>query len=169
MRHFSTSVSARLLAALFLAALPAGAPARGLGGEATAARADHKWGGELGLGYGVDIGPLRLRALGGAFLFRGDNDRYYRDRFSNGQERCRDSETGYFAKDSECTNLGSKGYAKIEAAFQPFGGVEIGGGGRYMSDSLRPYGFIAAPIAPRIRAIGTAGDRYVALGLRAGF
>lgn len=156
-------------AALLLAATPAPALAHGFGAEATLARADHQWGGELGLGYDLAFGPLHLRPIGGAFVYQGDDDRYYEDRFANGQKRCRDSRTGHFAESSRCNDAQVKGYAKIEAAISPAGGVEIGGGGRFMGDSLRPYGFVAVPVAPRIRVVGAGGAKYFAVGLRAGF
>lgn len=154
-------------AALAIQCVPASA--NGIMLEANGARAQGRWGGELGLGYSLSAGGFSLRPIAGAFLHRGDNDRYYMDRFSNGQERCRDSETGRFAKDSECDNLAVKAYAKIEATYSIPLVAEVGGGARFSGDKVRPYGTVAVPLAPKISLKGNAGPKYYALGLKAGF
>lgn len=143
--------------------------ANGLTLEANGARAHGHWGAELGAGYTLSAGGFSLRPIVGAFIYRGDNDRYYDDTFSNGQTRCRDSETGQFAKDSKCDNTAVKAYGKIEATYSIPLVAEIGGGARFSSDKVRPYGTVAVPLAPRISLKGNAGPKYYALGLKAGF
>ena len=145
------------------------ASAKGLGLEANGARAHGVWGGELGIGYSLSAGGFSLRPVVGGFLYKGNNDRYYEDTFSNGQTRCRDSETGQFAADEKCDNLAVKAYAKIEATYSIPMFAEIGGGARFSSDKVRPYGTVAVPLAPKIRLKGNAGPKYYALGLTAGF
>jgi opacity protein-like surface antigen len=48
--------------------------------------------------------PVSFFRLLGAmdFVIPEGDGRYYRDTFSNGQSRCRDSETGRFASDTQC-------------------------------------------------------------------
>ena len=162
----------KMLGVAFVAALAANcatASASGIALEANGARAHGRWGGELGLGYSFTAGGFSLRPLVGGFLYKGDNDRYYEDTFSNGQTRCRDSETGQFADDSECNDVAVKAYAKIEATYSIPMVAEIGGGARFSSEKVRPYGTIAVPLAPKIRLKGNAGPKYYAIGLTAGF
>jgi hypothetical protein len=79
------------------------------------------------------------------------NGRYYRDEFSNGQSRCRDSETGQFADDSKCLNVDAGVWGETGAVLpaEPDHEVRIGIGGRVAKHSslyahLR-YVFTAAP------------------------
>lgn len=137
--------------------------------EANAARAHDRWGGELGIGYTLTAGRFALRPIVGAFIYKGDNDRYYEDTFSNGQTRCRDSQTGQFAKDSECDDTAVKAYGKIEATYSIPHFAEIGGGVRFSSDKVRPYGTVGLPLGPRFSIKGNAGPKYYALGIKAGF
>jgi len=149
--------------------LPATAQADGLLIEGNGARAHSEWGGELGVGYNVGAGGFAVRPIVGAFIYQGDNDRYYEDTFSNGQSRCRDSTNGQFADDENCNNTAVKAYAKVEATYTLLGSAEIGGGARFSSEQARLYGTVSFPLAPRIRVKANAGDRYYALGLRADF
>jgi hypothetical protein len=137
--------------------------------EANGAKAQGRWGGELGVGYSLTAGRFSLRPIVGAFIYKGDNDRYYKDTFSNGQTRCRDGETGQFAKDSECNNVAVKAYGKIEATYSIPATVEIGGGARFSGDKVRPYGTMALPLGPKVRVKANGGPKYYALGLAAGF
>jgi hypothetical protein len=148
-----------------------GAPAfaDGIAIEANGARAHGVWGGELGVGYDLSIGGFTLRPIAGAFIYQGDNDRYEMDRFSNGQERCRDLTDGQFSSDEKCDDTAVKAYAKVEATFTIPAGPEIGAGARFSSDSMKPYGTVSFAVAPRLRIKGNAGDDYYALGLRANF
>lgn len=143
--------------------------ANGLALEANGARANGRWGGELGIGYAVSAAGFSLRPMIGAFIYKGDNDRYAESTFSNGQTRCRDLRTGQFAKDEECNDLAAKFYGRIEATYSIPLVAEVGGGARFSGDKVRPYGTIAIPLAPRIRLKGNAGPKYYALGLMAGF
>ena len=155
-------------AALALTFVPTSARAQ-VALEANGAYADNVWGGELGLAYGIGAGGFTLRPGGGLFLYEGDNDRYYNDDLGNGQSRCRDSTNGLFADDSNCINIAVKAYARLEATYTIPGGPELGVGGRYSGDEIRPYGTISFAIAPRIRLKGNVGDDYYAAGLRFDF
>lgn len=162
----------RVLGAGFAAALFAHggvAAAKGIVIEAAGANAQDRWGGEIGLGYNLSMGGFSLRPIVGAFVYKGDNDRYYEDTFSNGQTRCRDSETGHFAKNSECDNTAVKPYGKVELTYSIPMFAEVGGGARFSSDKVRPYGIVAVPLAPKVRVKGNAGPEYFAVGLMAGF
>lgn len=161
-------VIAVAIAALAFSAAPI-AQANGVAIEANGARAHSVWGGEFGVGYNFTLAGFTLRPIGGAFVYKGDNDRYYEDQFSNGQSRCRDSSTGQFASDAKCDNTAVKAYGKIEATYTLPASVELGGGARFSSEKVRPYGTVSFPIGPKIRVKGNAGDRYYALGLRADF
>jgi len=154
-------------AAIAVGCVPA--MANGIALEANGARAQGVWGGELGVGYSLSAGGFSLRPMVGAFVYQGDNDRYYEDTFSNGQTRCRDSETGRFAKDAKCDNTAVKAYGRIEATYSIPLVAEVGAGARFSSDKVRPYGTVAVPLAPKIRLKGNAGPKYYALGLAAGF
>lgn len=160
--------SAVASAALAMGYTPA-VSAKGLMVEANGARAQGEWGGEFGVGYAFGAGGFRLRPIVGVFVFAGDNDRYYTDELSNGQERCRDSNNGQFAKDSKCDNTKVKPYGKVEATYSiPLFG-EVGVGARFSSSKVRAYGTAAVPLAPKIALKANVGDRYYAVGLRAGF
>ncbi len=123
---YMIKISGRLFAAAAMTLLAPSAFADGVMLEANGARAQDRWGGELGLGYALDAGGFSIRPIGGVFVHAGDDDRYERDTFRNGQSRCRDTETGQFASDSKCTNLDVKWYAKLEATYTIPLGPEIG-------------------------------------------
>ncbi|WP_262504463.1 hypothetical protein [Sphingobium sp. KCTC 72723] len=162
-----TLFRAAIAVAIATPCLPA--MANGIMVEVNGARAHGHWGGELGAGYSLTLGGFSLRPIVGAFVYKGDNDRYYQDSFSNGQTRCRDGQTGQFANDSECNNVAVKAYAKIEATYSIPLMAEVGGGARFSGDKVRPYGTVAVPLAPTIKLKGNAGPKYYALGLKAGF
>lgn len=160
--------------AVALTALAAPASAGDLAVEAMGARAHGRWGGEFGAGYAFEMSIFKLRPMLGAFLYKGDNDRYYRDDLGNGQSRCRDSTNGQFAKDSNCDNTAVKPYAKLEATISIPAFAEVGAGARFSSDKVEPYGTVAFsispnPVGPAVKIKGNAGEGYYALGLAAGF
>lgn len=159
---------ATIAAAVACAVAPA-AYANGLAFEANGARAHSEWGGELGVGYNLSLGGFTLRPIGGVFVYKGDNDRYEEDTFSNGQTRCRDMSNGQFADDEKCNNAAVKAYGKVEATYTLIGSLEFGAGARFSSEKVRAYGTASIPLAPRFRAKGNVGDRYYAVGLRADF
>lgn len=156
-----------LAAALAVQCAPAFA--NGIMLEANGARAHERWGGELGVGYAFSAGGFSLRPIVGAFIYQGDNDRYEEDTFSNGQTRCRDTTNGQFADKEKCDNTAVKAYGKVEATYSIPMVAEFGGGARFSSDKVRPYGTVAVPLAPRISIRGNAGPKYYALGLKVGF
>lgn len=142
--------------------------AKGFGVEANGANAQDRWGGEVGIGYAVDIGRLSLRPIGGVFIHHDENNPNSRDYFSNGQSRCR-APNGRFTDDGDCMAIAFKGYAKAEAVYVFPRSIEIGGGARFSSDTVRGYATLAVPIGERTRVKANAGDNYYALGVTFGF
>ena len=163
------SISNAVIAAAAFLSMPAAATAQSVVVEANGARAHGRWGGELGLGYRIGMGGFALTPAIGVFLHEGDNDRFERQTFSNGQSRCRDLSNGQFASDSECVNIAAKAYGRVEATYAIPAFAEVGGGVRLSKDKASPYGTIALPLGPSLRLKGNAGDRYYALGLTARF
>lgn len=158
-----------VLSAVIAAVPVASVQAKGFGGEALGARAQGEWGGELGIGYNAQLGPIAIRPIGGIFVHQGDNDRYYDDTFSNGQSRCRDGQTGQFASDSKCTNVAVDWYAKAEVAYVASSGFEFGGGARFSSEKVRPYGTASFRLNPSLKLKGNGGPHYYSLGVAVGF
>ncbi len=60
-----------LLAAAAMTVLAPSAFADGVVLEANGARAQDRWGGELGLGYTLDAGGFSIRPIGGVFVHAG--------------------------------------------------------------------------------------------------
>jgi hypothetical protein len=135
--------------------------------EANGARAEERWGGELGVGYSIGIAGFHLTGMGGAFIYKGDNDRYYEDA-NGGNERCRDSSNGQYTKDSKCSNVAAKAYGRIEATYTIPLIATIGAGAR-ISSKVRPYGTVAVPLAPLFSLKANGGPHYAAVGLQVGF
>ncbi len=71
---------------------------------------------------------------------------------------------GVFLRDG-----GTAFYAKGEATFTLPASAEIGAGARFSGDKARVYGTASIPLLPWVRLKGNVGDRYYAIGLRAGF
>jgi len=140
-----------------------------LGGEATGGKAEGQWGGELGVGYSFRFGPISVRPIGGAFIYKGNNDRYYNQTMSNGETRCRDRSNGQFAKDAKCNDVAAMFYGKLEATVSIPMFAEVGVGGRFMDGEVRPYGLVSVPLAPKVRIVGAGGQEYFSLGVRLGF
>lgn len=134
--------------------------------EANGARADARWGGELGVGYGFGAAGFRLTPAVGLLVYQGDNDRYYRDQ-NRGNSRCRDGSNGQYASDSNCDNTAVKPYGRLEATYAIPLVATVGGGIRIGND-VRPYGTVAVPLLPKISLKGNAGPHYYAVGLRLG-
>lgn len=147
-------------------ALPSAASAQ-IAIEGNGARAQGRWGAELGVGYNLGVGPFTLRPIVGALIHSGDNDGFFEDDFDNGQTRCRDSSNGQFARDDLCNNTALKPYGKVEATFTVPLVAEFGAGARVSSDRMRLYGTAAVNLLPKIKLKGNIGDRYVAIGLMA--
>lgn len=137
--------------------------------EANVARADDRWGGEIGAGYTViNIGGFGLTPAVGAFIFEGDNDRYSLDD-NGGNPRCRDTSNGQYADSELCNNLDAKFYGRVELTYMLPASVTLGGGVRYMSDDFVPYGTVAVPIGGSLQIKGNAGPDYFAGGLNLRF
>ncbi|KRB80947.1 hypothetical protein ASE00_16320 [Sphingomonas sp. Root710] len=142
-----------------------------LGAELSAARFDDTWGAEAGVTYRVGLSRIYVAPTIGAFIYKGDNDRYYTQQLSNGTEVCRDSSNGQFAKKSRCNNVAAAPYARIEVGFTFPELFTIGGGARFTTkgQEVIPYGTIAIPIAPNVNLKANAGKDYYALGLTVGY
>lgn len=134
--------------------------------EGNGARADDRWGGELGIGYGFGAAGFKLTPIIGALIYAGDNDRYREDDLSNGQTSCRDTTNGQFADDDRCNNTKADAYAKVEATYSIPLVATVGAGVRLSERRTTPYGTVALPLAPTIKLKGNVGDGYYALGLR---
>lgn len=158
-----------LAAAYISLAAPTIAHANSVTLEANGARAHDVWGGEIGVGYSVTKGPFTLRPMVGAFVYQGDNDRYSRQTFNNGQTVCRDTTNGQFAASERCDNTAAKAYAKVEATVSITGVAELGGGARFSSDKVRPYGTAAFSLLPKLKLKANGGPEYYAVGLLASF
>lgn len=156
------------LAAASLCAVSAPASAK-VTLEANGGRSEGTWGGELGIGYSIlSLGGFSITPSVGAFIYRGNNDRYYMDN-NGGNPRCRDSTNGQYASTMLCDNTAAKAYGRIEATYSPPTAFTFGVGARYMSDHVRPYGTVAFPLAPKIIIKANAGPKYYAAGLSARF
>ncbi|WP_235506430.1 hypothetical protein [Altererythrobacter sp. Root672] len=154
------------MAAMFMYAAPASAQ---VVLEANGANSEDLWGGELGVGYSiVSAGGFRVTPSVGAFLYQGDDDRYYLDD-NGGNPRCRDSTNGQYADTKLCDDTAAEFYARAEATYSIPAGFTFGGGVRYMADEFRPYGTLAIPLAPKLLIKGNAGPEYFAAGLQARF
>ena len=159
----------KIMLAAALAAGSAGAAQAQVVVEANGARAEDRWGGELGLGYRIRIGDFSITPAAGALISGSDDDRFYTDTFSNGQSRCRERSTGQFADDSDCVELDARAYGRVEATYRIGGnGVELGGGVR-IGEEVLPYGTLAIPLGASSQIKGNAGPDYFAAGLRFSF
>lgn len=156
-----------VLGALLTAATADPAAAQ-LGAEANGARADGRWGGELGLGYAFRLAPgFKITPTAGVLVYKGDNDRYYEDS-NGGSPRCRDSTNGQYAASEDCDNTAVRAYGRVEATYSIPLSVTFGAGVR-VGDDVRPYGTLAVPIGSGFEVKGNAGPHYFAAGLRVGF
>ncbi len=163
-KHATTSA-----AALFVWLLPAAAQAQ-ISVEGNLARAEGEWGAEAGAAYNLPLLPgVTLRPGGGVFIYERENDRYFIDRFDDGDGRCRDVTNGEFADSDLCGNTAIRAYARLEGTYTLLGTTEVGVGGRYSGNAVRPYVTASFPVLPRVRVKANGGERYLALGLRADF
>lgn len=156
-----------LLAFTFCAPATA-AKAGSLFGELSFAEADDITGAELGLGYGLGLGPITLTPVVGALLYDGGSGPYREETFSNGQTVCRDTRNGRFADEENCNDVAAKIYGKLEATFDVGDVLEVGGGVR-VSSHTSPYGTIGFGIGPVASVKGSVGKDYYAIGFSARF
>lgn len=156
---------------LFTAAIASGlliagaANAEGLMVEGNLAKAYDISGVELGVGYNFENERLRFTPIIGGFLYQGDNDRYYMDQMSNGA-RCRDSQTGRFAKKEFCDNGKVAWYGKAEVAVKFAQTWEVGAGYRASDIESSAYGLLAVKFSPHGRVQFSGGQDYYAVGVR---
>lgn len=158
-----------LVGAIGSYALPAAAQ---VGVELNAAHAGGIDGVELGVGYAVHTGPIRITPAVGALFYKGDNDRYNFDN-NGGNPRCRDSTSGRYAESWRCNNVAAKAYGRLEAVFETSVGFSIGAGARVSELSaglnVTPYGNAAFSVTRKLRVKGNIGKDYYAGGLSLGF
>lgn len=152
------------VAAATFCAVPASAQ---IGFEANGARSEEQWGGELGVGYAVHVGPISVRGAAGGFIYQGDSWPYYMDD-NGGSPRCRNGRNGQYADSSECVATKVEAYGRAEALFNSPTGFAIGVGAR-ISDEVRPYGTAAFALGPKLKLKGNAGPHYFAAGVTLGF
>jgi hypothetical protein len=136
--------------------------------EGNIARSEGLTGGEIGLGYDFTYRWLRLTPIAGAFVYKGDNDRYDRQTVSGGNEICRDTTNGQFAAKEKCNNIAAKAYGKLEGAVRLGSMLEVGGGVR-VSDETQPYGLVALRTQEQFAVQAAVGKDYYAIGLRLRF
>lgn len=137
--------------------------------EAGVARSEETWGGEFGMGYSiVSIGNFRVTPAVGAFLYGGDNDRYYMDN-NGGNPRCRDSETGRYAASEKCDNLALKAFGRVEMTYTTRTSIMLGVGGRYFVGRLRPFGTMSVALTPTISLKANGGSDYLSASFVARF
>jgi hypothetical protein len=152
------------LAALAAAAFAVAPAAAGPVAEGNFARADGRWGAELGIGYGFGTAGFTIRPMVGALVYRSGSDRY-REVAAAGGTDCRDTRSGALVRDWRCENLGARAYGRVEATYAiPLFG-EVGVGGRYSGDRIRPYGTAAFSVLPKVRLKANGGPDYAAAGL----
>ncbi len=162
MRFITITISAAL-------ALASPAFASNVTGEINGAYIAHTWGGELGAGYHLNTPALpgfNITPVVGAFIYKGNNARYYVDTFPNGQSRCRDRTDGQFANSGLCGDTSYAAYGRLEASYS-FAGVSLGGGARYdtLVEKVRPYGTVSIPLAPGMRIKANGWKDYYSLGI----
>lgn len=157
-RNFVISVS------LFLGVSSAAHAQSGFGVEANVANDNEVWGGEFGVGYTIEAGPVRIRPGAGVFIFHDEDSRYQSETFSNGQTVCRDTTNGQFADDIHCA-AALRPYGRLEATVVLGEAVELGGGGRVTEDGVTPYGTVGVVVSRAATIRGYAGESYFAGGI----
>lgn len=154
---------AALLLYLFTTPLSTLAAQYSFGAGAGAVFHVEEWAPALSLEYSQGLGVPGLVADAGldVLFFPGDPDpRYYRDQFSNGQSRCRDSETGQFVTDAHCINVDTRAAVRLAGMYQAAGWqVAVGGGVRISNDGINPIAAAAYERGPLIWRL-VAGPKY---------
>ena len=157
-----------LTAVATLTAATQTAHATGMGTEAAFAQVDGVNGGELGLGYGYDLGPLRIAPSAGAYIYQGDPSRFFLQTQLDNSTACIDSTDNMIATLVHCNDLTAQAYGKIEGTLGIPGIGRIGGGYR-LSESSTPYGTVIFSALPLVSIKGSVGNDYYAIGLSLGF
>ena len=103
-------------------------------------------GGAVFAGITVGVGPVFVSFNpADLILSEGDTYPYYRDEFSNGQSRCRNSLNGQFAEDSNCIAIESEHTFSFDAvAVLPKAHILLGGGRRFETDRDLWFGSVGA-------------------------
>lgn len=145
-------------------------------GFGMAGREGEPWG-LLGAGYALRWRFLFASASVDAALRGAESDRYYMDTFSNGQSRCRDSQTGRFASAANCSETETiTGYGLdaglIFANPDAYGSFFVGAGYRPVGGE-GPYGSVGYvwpgdPIGGVVRAEAGPNIWQVSAGLLIG-
>ena len=136
---------------LALVLLPAASSSQSifLTGNVGAGRIEGQNGVTGAIGMAAALGRhIVLFADGDGLFYQQANDRYHFDTFSNGQERCRDSQTGQFARDSLCSETQAIYGAVFELDLMiPVGGASILlGGGYRLGDAHGSKPIVAAGV-----------------------
>lgn len=158
-----TKLSIAALAACISLVTSSAASAQSWAAEMNGVHADDRSGAELGVGVNLVAHGFRLTPIAGAFLYRADDSRFREERLSNGNTVCRDHSNGHFAKKSECDDIATKAYGKLEVGYR-IKSVELFGGVR-VSDDTAPYGGVAAYVSEKLALKAFGGKDYYGGGL----
>jgi len=140
----------------------------GVAFEANVAKAFDVTGAELAVGYRFAAGGFRLTPMIGGLIYKGENDRYYRQTLSNGNEICRDNTNGQFAKDELCNDGEVQAYAALEGSYR-FAWGEVGIGVRASDSETTPYATLSKQLSDGLAVKIKGGSDYVGAGLTFGF
>lgn len=160
----STKITATAVAAAALCLLSTGAKAQAANGltfEAGFAEAFEVQGGELGVGYRLNVGAFHFTPTIGGFIYQSDNDRFD---FDENVNRCRDRTNGQFARDIQCNDAAVDAFGRLEATAS-FQNVEAGVGYRLAEEESVVYGTVSVKLGETLALKANAGQDYVGLGL----
>ena len=158
-------IGAILMAGAVFGASPAAAQ---VSVDASVAKEDGDWGGEIGANYAVvQSGGFAITPGVGVFVHDDNDPRYFEDE-DGANSGCRDGRTGDFVKDSKCDDTSVSFYGKVEATYTIPMSLTLGVGAR-IDDDVRPYGTVSYPLLPLLNVKGNLGDGYFAAGLQAKF
>ena len=155
-------------AALFAMAAGSAAQAHSWAVELNGAKMDELKGAEVGFGRNLEFSKLRVTPMVGAFIYRGDNDRYRRETFANGATVCRDLTNGRFSDKENCDNTAVKGYGKLEGAFRFTKSFELGGGVR-VGGGTQPYATASVFLTNNVAIKAFGSKDYYGAGLSPSF
>lgn len=98
-------------------------------------------------GVSAKLGPVLIDVLPVDFLYDPDfSSPFYRDDFANGQSRCRDSRTGQFADDSQCSSRVTRSVVLDVAILIPRTPVTVGLGHRIVGSNMADSWFATAGV-----------------------
>ena len=132
--------------------------------ELSAAKVQETSGAELGMGTKLTAGSFALKPQLVAFGYHGDTPGYRTDTMRNGQTRCRNTSTGYFANDTNCIATKVAAALKLELTYAVGTWGEIGVGARVAKQST-PYVTVSTTLSPTMSLKVSGGRDYAGLGV----